>query len=53
MEQYQAFLNRAKEWSLYDTGIPVTTNDRILTLITCDRGYHSDDGQLVVMAVEQ
>ena len=53
MEQYQAFLNRAKEWSLYDTGIPVTTNDRILTLITCDRGYHPDDGQLVVMAVEQ
>lgn len=52
-EQYQAFLNRAKEWSLYDTGIPVTTDDRILTLITCDRDYHPDDGQLVVMAVEQ
>ena len=52
-EQYQAFLNRAKEWSLYDTGIPVTTDDRILTLITCDRGYHPDDGQLMVMAVEQ
>lgn len=49
---YQAFLDRALEWSLYDTGISVSTDDHILTLITCDRDYHSDDGQLVVMAVQ-
>ena len=49
---YQAFLDRAMEWSLYDTGVSVSTDDHILTLITCDRDYHSDDGQLVVMAVQ-
>jgi len=51
-DEYQAFLDRALEWSLYDTGVSVTTDDHILTLITCDRDYHSDDGQLVVMAVQ-
>ena len=50
--EYQAFLDRALEWSLYNTGVPVTTDDHILTLITCDRDYHSEDGQLVVMAVQ-
>ena len=49
---YQAFLDRAMEWSLYDTGVSVSTDDHILALITCDRDYHSDDGQLVVMAVQ-
>lgn len=53
MEAYQAFLDRAKAWSLYDTGVSITTNDRILTLITCDRDYDSTDGQLVVMAVQK
>lgn len=50
---YQAFLDRAKARSLYDTGVNVTADDRILTLITCDRDYHSADGQLVVMAVQK
>ena len=49
---YQAFLDRVQDWSLYDTGVHVSTDDHILTLITCDRDYHSDDGQLVVMAVQ-
>ena len=49
---YQAFLARALEWSLYDTGVQVSTDDHILTLITCDRDYHPEDGQLVVMAVQ-
>lgn len=51
-DEYQAFLDRALEWSLYDTGVSVTTDDYILTLITCDRDYNSEDGQLVVMAVQ-
>lgn len=51
-DEYQAFLDRALEWSLYDTGVSVTKNDHILTLITCDRDYNSEDGQLVVMAVQ-
>ena len=49
---YQVFLDRVQDWSLYDTGVHVSTDDHILTLITCDRDYHSDDGQLVVMAVQ-
>ena len=52
VDEYQAFLNRALEWSLYDTSVSVTTDDHILTLITCDRDYNSEDGQLVVMAVQ-
>lgn len=52
-DEYQAFLDRAMEWSLYDTGVSVTTDDHILTLITCDRDYNAEDGQLVVMAVQQ
>jgi len=49
---FQAFLDRALAWSLYDTGVPVSADDHILTLITCDRDYDSDNGQLVVMAVQ-
>lgn len=52
-ETYQVFLDRAKAWSLYDTGVSVSPNDRILTLITCDRDYDPTDGQLVVMAVQK
>lgn len=52
-EEYLAFLNRAQEWSLYDTDVTVTTDDHIITLITCDRDYNAEDGQLVVMAVER
>lgn len=51
-EAFQAFLDRAQALSLYDTGVNVTVDDRILTLITCDRDYDSTDGQLVVMAVQ-
>lgn len=49
---FQAFIDRAMAWSLYDTGVQVSADDHILTLITCDRDYHSEDGQLVVMAVQ-
>lgn len=49
---FQAFINRAMEWSIYDTGVTVTTDDHILTLVTCDRDYNAEDGQLVIMAVK-
>lgn len=49
---FQAFIDRAVEWSLYDTGVTVTAGDHILTLLTCDRDYNAEDGQLVVMAVK-
>ena len=52
-EEFMAFINRAKEQALYDTGVSVSASDRILTLITCDRSYAGKDGRLVVMAVKQ
>jgi len=52
-DEFMTFVNRAKEQSLYDTGVSVSSSDRILTLITCDRSYAGKNGRLVVMAVMQ
>ena len=48
---FLSFVYRAQALSFYDTGIEVGANDQILTLITCDRDYHSENGRLIVMAV--
>ena len=50
---FLSFVYRAQALSFYDTGIEVGANDQILTLITCDRDYHSENGRLIVMAVRQ
>ena len=50
---FLSFVSRAQALSFYDTGIEVGADDPILTLITCDHDYHSEDGRLVVMAVQQ
>lgn len=50
---FLSFVYRAQALSFYDTGIEVGTDDQILTLITCDRDYHSENGRLIVMAVRQ
>ncbi len=50
---FLTFIRQAKAQSINDTGVDVTTADRILTLITCDRSYAAADGRLIVMAVEQ
>ena len=52
-DEFAAFVNRAKDQALYDTGVSVSASDRVLTLITCDRSYAGKDGRLVVMAVMQ
>ena len=52
-EAFAAFIARACEQALYDTGVNVSANDRILTLITCDRSFAGKDGRLIVMAVQQ
>ena len=39
--------------ALYETGVPVTAEDHVLTLITCDRSYGGADGRLIVMAVQE
>ena len=50
---FQAFLTRVQAASLYDTGVAVSVQDHILTLITCDRSYNGKDGRFIVMAVKQ
>ena len=47
------FVNRAKANAFYDTGITVSEDDHIITLITCDRSYGGVQGRLLVMGVEQ
>lgn len=50
---FLSFVYRAQALSFYDTGIEVGADDQILTLITCDSDYHSENGRLIVMAVRQ
>lgn len=45
------FVNRAIKKTKYDTGVNVTEDDKILTLITCDRSYGGVSGRFIVMAV--
>ena len=52
-EAFMRFVDRARAQSMYETGVDVTPQDEILTLITCDRSYSSPDGRLLVMAVRQ
>ena len=52
-DEFLAFVSRAREQALYDTGVSVSASDYILTLITCDRSYAGKDGRLIVMAVKQ
>ena len=52
-ESFLRFVNRAIEKSVVDTGVQVTAEDNILTLITCDRSYGGASGRLIVMAVQE
>ena len=52
-ESFERFVNRAVKKSLVDTGVQVTAEDNILTLITCDRSYGGASGRLIVMAVQE
>ncbi len=47
-EAYAQYLKEAAERSLYDTGVSVTAEDRMLTLMTCT--YEFNDGRLVIHA---
>ena len=49
---FMNFVNRARAQAMYDTGVEVTADDEILTLITCDRGFSDPDGRMIVMAVK-
>ena len=51
-DSFMRFVNRTKRKALYDTGVQVSEDDYILTLITCDRSYGGVTGRLIVMAVQ-
>lgn len=46
--EYQQYLNYSLENSWYDTGVNLTTADKIITLSTCTNGV--DDGRYIVHA---
>jgi len=47
-QHYNAYLDRIMKKSMYDTGIKVTTDDQLLTLVTCT--YEVSDARLIVHA---
>ena len=51
-DDFRNFVGRAKELSLYDTGVDVPDNAQIISLITCDRYFKKQVGRFVVMAVK-
>lgn len=44
------FVDRARKSAMYDTGVSVTAEDKLLTLITCDRSYGGVSGRFIVIA---
>ncbi len=48
-EEFQDFLNLAQSYSEYDTGVEVTTQDKVVTLSTCTSA--SDEHRFVVQGV--
>ena len=49
---FHAYIEKVKRLSLYDTGVDVSAEDHILTLITCDRSFGGLRGRLLILAVE-
>lgn len=47
-EEFNAFVAKCKELSLYDTGVDVTYGDKLITLSTCE--HNVSNGRYVVVA---
>lgn len=47
-EQFDEFIAKCKELSLYDTGVTAEYGDKLITLSTCE--YSRTNGRLVVVA---
>lgn len=47
-ENFNAYIGKCKELSLYDTGVNAKYGDRLITLSTCE--YSAQNGRLVVVA---
>lgn len=47
-EEFNSFVSTCRELSLYDTGVPVSFGDHLVTLSTCE--FSQDNGRLVIVA---
>lgn len=47
-EEFNAYVAKCKELSLYDTGVDVAYGDKLITLSTCEHAF--ENGRLVVVA---
>ena len=50
-EEYNEFVQDAKDASIYDTGKTAEYGDRLITLSTCS--YHTEDGRFAIVAREK
>lgn len=50
-EEYNEFVNNAKDASIYDTGKTAEYGDQLITLSTCS--YHTEDGRFAIVAREK
>lgn len=49
--EFSEWISEAKARALYDTGVEVSPNTKVLTLSTCDRSIYDTDGRLLIIAV--
>ena len=47
-DEFNAYVEKCKEFALYDTGVTAEYGDRLITLSTCE--YSAQNGRLVVVA---
>lgn len=52
-KEKEAFIQKAKQHALYQTGIEVPEDAQILTLSTCDTSRYGKNGRLIIMAVQK
>lgn len=51
-DEFMEWVAAAQDLSLYDTGVHVGENDKIITLSTCDRTYYGKYGRQLILAVK-
>ena len=49
-EEFDSYIEKAKEYSIYDTGVIPKYRERLALLMTCE--HDEEDGRFVVLAVE-
>ena len=52
-DDFACFMDFVKSANLHESDVTVTSDDHLLTLITCDRTYGGEDRRLAVMAVRK